>query len=84
MELFLVYICPINFKYTAMGSFFYNGDDNSQLDEQDVIMYIIWKSRELRKEGYDDDGIGDYFLSDDDLGGDRVRLIAFIKRCLEK
>lgn len=67
-----------------MEDFTYISIEGIEFDEVDTMNYIRWKVADLKQEGYSDEDIEEFILSDDSLEGDMDRLIRFLEKTLEE
>lgn len=67
-----------------MEDFIYISTEGIEFDEVDTMNYIRWKVADLKQEGYSDEDIEEFILSDDSLEGDMNRLIRFLEKTLEE
>lgn len=65
-----------------MNGFMYVSTEGVLLDDTDTIDYVKWKIRELKMEGYSDENIENFILSDDCLLGNSEQLLKFIVEIL--
>lgn len=67
-----------------MGNITYISTEGIEFDEVDTMNCIRWKVADLKQEGYSNEDIEEFILSDDSLEGDVNRLIRFLEKTLEE
>lgn len=67
-----------------MEDFTYISTEGIEFDEVDTMNYIRWKVADIKQEGYSNEDVEEFILSDDSLEGDMNRLIRFLEKTLEE